>query len=599
MAGHSHTSAVGTLSSAPRPLAEFVSDARLVGLLCRKRIALARRNRRLGFVARAAGVHDEPPPDDVLGLLPPRQHWPRLDRVGRRKADDLPAALGRLLARRVLRQLREDPGGYRWSRELRAFLDRCRERALGWQRTDVFRPERVTAIPKTRPGNREKYRVLVSYGLADSLVASVFSAYLRHLIDPMLDDACYAFRGAREGKRVTHHDAVDDLRTFASCISTKAVVWVAECDIAGFFDSVSHSVALRRLRALLGPTAAVDNRLYEFAASFLAGYRYDDARAGAIDGLKGEGISQPRIYQPIPTLKALRIPRPKSDPVGIPQGSSFSCILANVVLASADLACRRAIGGRPVFYARYCDDIVIVSTSRRAARESIRAYVRTLRSLRLPYHRLKRVSTGEARSAAFWSAKSKEPYRWTDDAGGARWIGFLGYQVRRDGALRVRRSSIQKEIRKQRLAVDHIIGRIDKVARKAMRSGRLHHLPTLRALEYSALMHLISIGVGYPTPYRIRPAANSVCWCGGFHLLRSAQGRHGVLRHLDRGRGRAIRVLRGRIRGLLRKHRNLKPTKSHRPPKGFTLEFDGRPLSYHAQFGGPTLPARSTIVSVV
>jgi hypothetical protein len=100
-------------------------------------------------------------------------------------------------------------------------------------------------------------------------------------------------------------------------------------------------------------------------------------------------------------------------------------------------------------------------------------------------------------------------------------------------------------------------------------------------------MHLVSIGVGYPTPYRIRPAVNSVCWCGGFRLLRSRPGHHEVLRLLDRGRGRALSALRARVRGLLQRHSNLKTARSERPRKEFALEYDGRPLSYHAQFASP------------
>ncbi|MHC4537067.1 MAG: hypothetical protein ACYS6K_24220 [Planctomycetota bacterium] len=54
-------------------------------------------------------------------------------------------------------------------------------------------------------------------------------------------------------------------------------------------------------------------------------------------------------------------------------------------------------------------------------------------------------------SKDYYDIKSKLPFRWGNRRGERiiPWISFLGYQVRYDGIIRVRRKSIQKELEKQ------------------------------------------------------------------------------------------------------------------------------------------------------
>jgi len=55
----------------------------------------------------------------------------------------------------------------------------------------------------------------------------------------------------------------------------------------------------------------------------------------------------------------------------------------------------------------------------------------------------------------FYAIKSKLPYRWGDPAqheGADHWVSFLGYQIRHDGRIRVRGSSLRKQIETQHQA---------------------------------------------------------------------------------------------------------------------------------------------------
>ena len=568
-----------------KTLDAFVTDQRLVACLCRKRVELARRNRRRAFVSRAAGVHRQVAPEELTGLLPPRRIWPHVLRRERATAADLPAAKAKRLERFVLQEL-ANPERRVWTRRLRSFLDECRVRILSWTEGESIAPDRYIAAPKAKPGSKMKYRVLAPYSLRDSIADSVFAAYLRQLVDARLDEHCYAFRLPRgvTGPR-THHDAVSDLRAFAAS-HRNSRLWVAECDIRGFFDSVSHAVTRRELDGLLAEAGPPDTRLLSFLESFLAGYDYREARARSREQLQRKNILEPDIYDPTKALSEARLPVRRGSRIGIPQGSALSGVLANVVLTRADRALQASLAAhQSTFYARYVDDIIVVSTNRRIARKAINAYRRGLRGLELPDHRPEAIDVESVTTTrSYWKAKSKKPYRWSfHGRPGVEWIGFLGYQLTRDGTLRVRRSSIGKELAKQRRVVDDIIRTIDKKRLDALKDGCTHTIPRLRRIRYAAMMHLISIGVGYPSQSLVWPAPNGVCWASGFRLLRQGKRDLSLLRTLDRGRGSVLRVLTARLCSLTQLSGIEELRERHARAK-FSIKRDGNPLSYYAQF---------------
>ena len=520
-----------------------------------------------------------------MGLLPPRRHWPRLLRRDRVSAVDLPGAKAKRLEVFVLKHLREQ-SQHAWVARLRAFLDESKARILGWDAGETIVPVRSIAIPKTRPGNKMKYRVLAPYALRDAIADSVFASYLRNVIDGRLDPDCYAFRLAIGPVPITHHDAVANLRRFAS-EGRGSRIWVAECDIRGFFDSVSHDVTKKAVAELLtevdGP---VDRRLLSFVESFFAGYDYLGARREALGHLARQKVQEPDIYDPHKALAQAGIPADPRQRIGIPQGSAFSSVLANVVLTKADRGLRTAVRAhKRTFYARYVDDIFLASSNRRVTSRGISAYRRALRALELPDHPPQVIGAcGSPGLRAYWDAKSKAPYAWSArNQSGVEWIGFLGYQMRRDGTLRVRRSSVKKELAKQRRAIDDIIGIVDKNRMRSHRDGRMHVIPKLRQIRYAAMMHLISIGIGYPAQPLIWPAPNGICWASGFRLLRDERRDLCLLKTLDRGRSAALAALQARL-GSLAALPGIQESKSKRSAASFAIRRDGRPLSYYAYF---------------
>ena len=97
------------------------------------------------------------------------------------------------------------------------------------------------------------------------------------------------------------------------------------------------------------------------------------------------------------------------------------------------------------------------------------------------------------------------------------------------------------------------------------------------------MMHLISIGIGYPSQPLIWPLPNGVCWASGFRLLREEKGDLALLKTLDRGRGIVLNALTARLRSLSALP-GIVELKEQRVKTKFVVKRDGKPLSYYAQF---------------
>jgi hypothetical protein len=470
----------------------------------------------------------------------------------------------------------------------------------------VHEPKSVAPIPKDRRGSGEKYRVVVIYDLRDGLIASGYAAYLGDAVDGALDDCCFGSRPCRDGKVKRHHEAVKGFRAFATRVSDRTDLWAAECDIQGFFDCVPHKVASARIRATAKKAGvALDKRAMAFLDSFLAGYDYASVRKPALKRLRAQHVRKPVLFDPNEALADAGIETDDQERRGIPQGSPLSGVIANAVLAAADEACLNDLRGNGRWhFARYCDDILLVTTNREACRWALQAYTRVLRGLGLAHHRAAKVLPYQGTNMKrFWESKSKRPYRWRagEHGPGVPWIGFLGYQLKRDGTLRIRRASIQREIAKQMKAVNDVISAIQKVRAKAIASETAYRIAPTRRIAQRVLRHLVAMGVGFPPGHNTSPPPSSLSWCNAYPLLQSGPVDLAPLKDLDRGRTLAMKALRGQLVAL-RNTSNEDARGSWRhaseefvAPRRFRLRYAGYPLSYYGQF----LAARKTAATTV
>lgn len=471
---------------------------------------------------------------------------------------------------------------------------------------DSYSVDRVVPIPKGKGGDGQKYRIVAIYSLEDGMIASGFASYLSTLIDPCLITSTLAFRPPPGPGRPppSHHDAIDLIDAFRAEHRDRPI-WCAECDIQGFFDAICHDTVRRSLRHILerAPVAA-DTRLLDFIESLLDGYSFaDDAVPEAHRRLTSKGISSPKFAEPLTACDASDVPRPVAR-YGIPQGSAMSCVLANVVLARADEACElvscdleREQGTRSL-YVRYCDDIVILSTTRTGTERLLDTYLHQLRALRLPYHTPADSpyrGTRRRYGPKLWAGKSKKPYRW--DAREVPWLAFVGYQLHRSGRIRVRRKSIDKEIAKQNKAVSEVLWDLRRQIDKAIKSGHCHELEhRMKTIQHRMQLHLLSIGAGTPAGRQPRVLRTGVSWVRGFKALLGREVNEQWLRELDRNRTAALCRLSATLNTWFRSQmmtaprhpkRRRRSTSDPSLPEEFLIHHPGPNFSYARLLADP------------
>ena len=488
---------------------------------------------------------------DVGGTLPPRKMWSRAS-VKERKGVD-PAVVRKQAIWRTVRRACGDVGEccqcgnvgescqcgnvastnvanyqLRWVRNLMRLVEEVQGAVFSGK--VAFEAPKMFKIAKGREGGVMQYREVASFErLADRVILSRMTAYVRDRLEGVLSDRCYSFRRDRD---VTHQLAVKRLQEFRERFPAGSL-FVAECDIKKFFDSISHEEVRRRWRDV----------------------GFEDAAGKVLEAYLG-------VYAVGGADAQERVP-PGGLRRGLPQGGSFSTVLANLVLAEADRAVQDVDDGR-LFYARYCDDVVFVHPDEAVCRRAMDAYAAALAKLDLPMHEVRPFvyKPADGSPTEYYSIKSKGPFRWREAEKGevdcAPWVSFLGSQVRYDGETRIRKESIEKHIRS--------LGRETAKAVRELQDGVLADQPRPVIREWFGRFRnrLIAKGVGYVTA-KVKDC--DMCWAGAFPNVTDCAETKMQMRRLDRVR-----------EGMLAKVASLLPARhfmtGHR--------YKGRPFSYFA-----------------
>ena len=303
-------------------------------------------------------------------------------------------------------------------------------------------------------------------------------------------------------------------------------MYVAECDIRKFFDNIGHDV-VRRCWEKIG---------------------FDPAAGKVLDAYLA-------VYSSSEVERR-----------GLPQGGSFSTVLANLVLHDADEAVLRT-QSESLFYARYCDDVVIAPPEEAVCRAALETYAAALLELGLPIHPVETFvyRPGDGKATEYYAVKSKGPFRWAEARKGevncAPWVSFLGSQVRYDGETRIRKESIEKHIRSLGRETAKAVREIEKVPSAGMGAW------------FSRFRNrLIAKGVGYVTA---KVEDCGMCWAGAFPNVTACADTRMQMRRLDRVR-----------EGMLSKVWRMIADKTGVPPSNgrpvtVRRRYKGRPFSYH------------------
>jgi len=100
----------------------------------------------------------------------------------------------------------------------------------------INKPE-IIPLPKSNKKELYIYRPIAKYSLVDKIITSAFSKYLTIKFDEVFLDCSYAFRSRKNGKIPNHHDSIIKILKQRK---RNPKLWVSECDIQKFFDTVQH-----------------------------------------------------------------------------------------------------------------------------------------------------------------------------------------------------------------------------------------------------------------------------------------------------------------------------------------------------------------------
>lgn len=432
--------------------------------------------------------------DLLTAMMPGRAHWVRLKNRRKYQMDDGRIDKVRMYTKavkvtiendRVARETDPDNRMYAYLDVLDRFVDDILCKIGGHDELTFNEPILKTLYKKESmrgDGTREViYRPLSIYNdLRDKVILGVTSKYIANKFNWYLHENILSYRSARkfhgeEKPRVTDfNDGIKIIKEYREANEGKDF-FVADCDIKKFYDTINHDVVRgcfdRMLRASkLSETGreqvmrVLDAylRSYNFyeqvyeksqAENFWNGIRSRRRRSNVPEVYKIDWVKEREFADCYGSKEAFESVRNK---IGVPQGGSLSIMIADVVLNDVDKGIVNPLpfpdDDKEKLFVRFCDDMVLMHTERAECERLIGAYCTALKEHKLIYHDFTNVSDvkkGESLCADFWDVKSHNTFRWGPGEGDAsEWIGFLGYEMRYDGAVRLRHSNVEKVCQK-------------------------------------------------------------------------------------------------------------------------------------------------------
>lgn len=534
----------------------FVTDQKIIECVCRKRAAEASKRHKAHHKHSISLDFEVPEVNNkVYQLTPPRKDWIKLSERRRFMSLDEKVKQTIPTADRTYKSClwtierdRKNGVDKPYLRELEAFIDGVKERIRNSEYT-IEAPIIIPIFKKKKKDAPDEYRPICLFSnLYDSVIIILANQYLSRIFDGFFYEDSLAFRPKRSfhGTETTtcHHDAIKLVKDYLECMKGKRI-YVAECDMQKFYDTVNHDIVkceygrLMRMVKDSNPDVSFDaiTRVFD---SYLNSYNFADSvweknknpEYWAHYNIQcGNGaFGWVKEYQ-----KLAESPRSKIPRVGVPQGGALSGLIANIVINRVDEKMVKKLIPKHDLYVRYCDDMLLLSTNRKRCTQLFRLYSKEIRQVRLIPHEPVFADYGTPK---YWEAKTKMVYQWISNnkSLGSRWIGFVGYEISRDGDLRIRKSSVKKEKRKQRRVVNDIF---ELTYRK--------HRVNNDSLEYSYRGTLMSMAVGRATLWNYTSLKNELCWVNGFRMLNDNPYVKTQVRDLDRCRNRIIHRANARL----------------------------------------------------
>lgn len=438
--------------------------------------------------------------DELATMLPPRRQWSRPGKGLRNRRGMTKEAV---LRDSIIRTVQGIQSASRlpetsWGCNLIAFVERIAKRI---EAADfAIKAPRLWVKKKDLSEGKIGYRIVASYeDLSDRVLLALASKSICNRVDRTFSKNSFAFRTSRP---VSYNTAVRKLQDYR--MTHPGDLFVTRCDIKEFFDSVEHAQIL----AVAGDFmrhGLIDQVHYRLIEAYLHSYDLEFAR-NQLQRQSPElstGLPEGRIF-------------PKGR-CGLPQGGVLSSVLSNMVLDRLDKVLDGIVeaGG---FYARYCDDMILVHSDTMVCKKYQEALLNATHEIGLELHA---PIASDAVGSDFFQSKAVCLCQWSKSS--HNWIPFLGYCVKADGSLRLRNESI---VRQKKTLLREFTRFSARLKQENVKKNRL-----------PKIVERFVINVKCKSIGRVDPCGRSrhaYSWIGAFPLLEHNPDVDRQLKNLDR-----------------------------------------------------------------
>lgn len=507
----------------------------------------------------------------IQRICPPRRQWSKY-RPNKNQRKDLSRSeiqakcLAECITRELERPLNQSAP---WVMELIKTIDILNDQYVAGETMEFPRliPMEKPADP-TKPDTTQYRVIVVQENFIDRMLHSLVARYLQKTFRKTYSKNVYGMTSTRSAST-----AVSNLISFRNQHVGK-VLWCSEVDIRQFFDTVSHKKVEESLTRHINQHFSSDDPIEPEALivlrNFLKNYSHQKVETILYERMGIDSLMPVDLKNPLKEMDG-------KFGYGIPQGSPFSILIANVLMTAADTVVEKEIDKAPDdgFYARFVDDVIMVQQNKATCEKMHHAYLKALESLGLfPHPPSPETST---HPKDYLDQKTHLPYPWchsTEEKGAHRWVAFLGYHIREDLQIRLRQSTFEKEIEKHKKIVNEVLAKLSHPSYLKWRRKEELRKPWIPSLLFIAEKRLVARTVGLDVLQGKFHLDQRFCWNAAFpHLRASIQGAT-QLRQLDKNREKQIRRLQARLKEL---------DLSVSWPEWYkTCRFFGHPFSYYS-----------------
>lgn len=620
---------------------EYFNEDEIIAYLCKQRVKLAKQRSKKHLIHlltkdKKYNYHNPKPEDvsafdkqfqeELYDLLPSRKQWKELGEGSRYKTNKngvkqkvISVDKNIFSILKTIKYYKKNNPNEQFLLNLNSFISNVQELVLN--RTFQFdtpsiypQPKKLIKQKDLKINETNICRPIAQFKLLDRLILSFTNKFFTQIFDKYFNECSLAFRSVtKDNLVINHHTGIDKIKEY----KTKYInedLWVAECDMKKFYDSVSHDIVIDKFNKLIAKVKA-DNPLldlihpshlfnqylkcYSFNTNAIALNENSDywkqhkIPSGEFGWVLNE-IKAFKFYNRMPlffwnVLKSLKNTRIynyldisfckiNSSRIGIPQGGALSGLIANIVLDYTD---KKTLEKSDVFYIRFCDDMILMHPDKNVCSKAIDRYTKSLFKLKLVPHQFAENLVEERKAikphlpkltlAKFWNAKSKGPYLWGvfNAKNTSPWIGFVGYELHHSLATRIRKTSLFKEIEKQQRTVN-LIKKVTVYNKEKQRKRN-------KTAEESAINRLVGMSVGRVELWNYSKVISEMCWKEGFEKIEANKHSIKQLKQLDRSRNKLFKDLR----------KSLNATVDKAPPENNPnreIIIYGKPYSYYYHF---------------